>query len=716
MTGPAARPAPAGPPAATPAGWAPGDGQAPGDGSRGRGVSAGLFPLRAPRQLPGPPVYLEGRDAELSALGQLLAASKQPGPRAVTISGPPGVGKTALAIWWLREHWTRYPDGQLCARLASPHGAAGTPQEVLGRWLRALGVPAAWVPAGQPDRARLWQAVTAGRRLAVVIDDAPSAAAAAALLPGAGPAIVLITSRRALAAGPGSGLGQLRLRPLRRAAAARLLAREMAAANRPATAGVVRELARVSGGLPVALRCAAQLTAHGAGPLASLAERMKADQATLAAQGVPRAEAQARAVIAAVSRELEPEAARAWRLLCLCPGPEVSVSLAACVLRISPEQARALLKDLARAGLLEAVACGWGQFHDLIQQAGRDQAVQDVPVLERHAVSGRALTWYATEAVRRRFVLSDASCPQQGIDTTYYLSPAQVVAATERQQPAMIAALREAAARGDHARAIRLAGTLWPLLEHCGGYDGQLAAARLGVLAARADGDAPAEAGLLTGAGRALRGLGRAGQAAVCFRRAAWIWSRLGYDDQLADALRELGHATAAMGYPAAAIRHLSQALDLYQRGTVEQGIVCTLIGLGEALTATGHQAAAVARLRQARKLLATQPDLYLEARARAAAGIALARYPDAAATHLTQALKAMRKLHRLPEQATILAALGDLAAQTGRLTVARRRYRQALAMLPGTHPATARVRSQLSALTARPRNPTPSPEGADHD
>jgi len=36
-------------------------------------MSASRFPVLKPRQLPGPPAWLAGRDGELSALDQLLA-------------------------------------------------------------------------------------------------------------------------------------------------------------------------------------------------------------------------------------------------------------------------------------------------------------------------------------------------------------------------------------------------------------------------------------------------------------------------------------------------------------------------------------------------------------------------------------------------------------------------------------------------------------------
>src|SRR3954449_3732942 len=54
-----------------------------------------MSPGLAPPPLPLPPTSLLGREAELAALARLLG---RPAVRLVTIVGPPGVGKTRLAL------------------------------------------------------------------------------------------------------------------------------------------------------------------------------------------------------------------------------------------------------------------------------------------------------------------------------------------------------------------------------------------------------------------------------------------------------------------------------------------------------------------------------------------------------------------------------------------------------------------------------------------
>ena len=104
--------------------------------------------LTKPSQLPVDVDDFIGRVALVEHVAALLAADQR--VPIVALSGPPGVGKTALAVHATHQLTGRFPDGQLYVNL---HGATAglrplAPLEVLGRFLRALGADPAAIPAG----------------------------------------------------------------------------------------------------------------------------------------------------------------------------------------------------------------------------------------------------------------------------------------------------------------------------------------------------------------------------------------------------------------------------------------------------------------------------------------------------------------------------------------------------------------------------------------
>ena len=99
-----------------------------------------------PHQLPAAVRQFVGRARELKALAALLDQVGGPEgtvPTAV-ISGPGGVGKTALAVHWAHSAADLFPDGQLFADLRGfePSGAPVSPAEAVRSFLEGFGVPA----------------------------------------------------------------------------------------------------------------------------------------------------------------------------------------------------------------------------------------------------------------------------------------------------------------------------------------------------------------------------------------------------------------------------------------------------------------------------------------------------------------------------------------------------------------------------------------------
>jgi Protein kinase domain len=134
------------------------------------------LPAWAPRQLPWAD---PGAAVHMGQIGD--------GDRVVLVAGDDAA---AAVVHFGQSIVERFPDGQLYADLYR-----GDP---LPRFLRALGVPPARVPAAADEREALYRTAIAGRRILVVLVNATSPAAVRPLLPGTDTTLTLIAGRRAV--------------------------------------------------------------------------------------------------------------------------------------------------------------------------------------------------------------------------------------------------------------------------------------------------------------------------------------------------------------------------------------------------------------------------------------------------------------------------------------------------------------------------------------
>ncbi|HWC81160.1 MAG TPA: BTAD domain-containing putative transcriptional regulator [Pseudonocardiaceae bacterium] len=190
-------------------------------------------PTVLPRQLPADICDFTGREVELTRLDAVAESAP-----VCMITGPPGIGKTALGVHWAHRVGTRFPDGELYADL---HGSRGDPAEVLARFVRALGVEPAGIPPGLDECAEIYRSLVSGRRILVVLDNAGREDQVQPLLPGNSGCQVLVTGHHRLGAIAGARhveLGAL-TEPEANALLARIVGRARVRAEPQATATLV---------------------------------------------------------------------------------------------------------------------------------------------------------------------------------------------------------------------------------------------------------------------------------------------------------------------------------------------------------------------------------------------------------------------------------------------------------------------------------------------
>jgi DNA-binding SARP family transcriptional activator/tetratricopeptide (TPR) repeat protein len=229
--------------------------------------------VTVPRQLPRPVDLIGRNDAMVQAARLLHEGPGAAGP-VLVISGPGGVGKTALALGAAHEAIRRFPDGQLFMELQGSSGNPVDTSEILAQCLRALGE--SQVPETKAERLASYRTLLADRRVIVVLDDAADGAAVGDLIPGNSRCAVLVTARRRLPELVGAR-HLAPLAPLGPADATQLFLHVVGSAGIDLEQDLeaVRRVVTLCGGLPLALRIAGAMRVHDhPWPTSELASRL----------------------------------------------------------------------------------------------------------------------------------------------------------------------------------------------------------------------------------------------------------------------------------------------------------------------------------------------------------------------------------------------------------------------------------------------------------
>ncbi|MFI1303362.1 ATP-binding protein [Streptomyces sioyaensis] len=358
-------------------------------------------PAVGPRQLPGDVPGFVNRFSALARLDRVLAgvATASIAPSTCVIVGAAGVGKTSLAVHWAHGVCDLFPDGQLYVNLRGyDPGEPVGPAEALDWFLRALSVPPSAIPAEMDARSALYRSVLANRRILVVLDNAATVKQVRPLLPGSANCMVLVTSRSRLSGLIArDGAYRVTLDVLPGPEAVKVLRYGLADYRTADDENDIAELAGLCGGLPLALRIAAERAASRPHiPLRALIADLRDQSAlwdVLSSEDDEEGDA-VRTVFAWSYRALPPDAARMFHLLGLHPGPEFALPAAAALAGAPLKLTRQLLDVLVGAHLVEQTASDRYQFHDLLRAYAADQAMHEESPEQRAAALERLLAWY----------------------------------------------------------------------------------------------------------------------------------------------------------------------------------------------------------------------------------------------------------------------------------------------------------------------------------
>ncbi|MFI6639416.1 BTAD domain-containing putative transcriptional regulator [Streptomyces sp. NPDC050504] len=702
--------------------------------------------LVRPAQLPATVPDFTGRVSFVRDLGARLATAEGSVMTISALAGIGGVGKTTLAVHVAHEARKHFPDGQLYVDLQGAGSRAAEPETVLGAFLRALGTSDPAIPDTLEERAALYRSLLDGRRVLVLLDNAHDAAQVRPLLPGTAGCAALVTSRVRMVDLAGAHLVDLDVMSPEEALQlfTKIVGAERVAAEREAALDVVA----ACGFLPLAIRIAAsRLAARRTWTVSVLAAKLADERRRL--DELQAGDLAVKATFELGYGQLEAEQARAFRLLGLADGPDISLWAAAAVLDRATQETEDLLEALVDTSLLESAAPGRYRFHDLVRLYARSCAERDEqPPEERERALSRLLDFYlataagvyAIERPGDRTVAHLAATEYPGID---FVSGAEALSWLHAEAEPLLACVQQSLGRTTLRRAMDLLLAAKDLAESGASslrYERAAVSARD---AAAAQGDVLVEGRARTTLAQVHCRTGRfllaeqEADAAIDLALSAgdpWISGNApnergivaGCRDQHAESGPHLRSALAEfrkdgnrpgeasvlcnLSRMLVSTRHPEEAVELAEQGIAiydEMGLALRLangrFALGIALTHAGRHPEALARLDQALRGFGENRQRLWQGTThfRIAQTHLAAHAPARAAQHAEQAL-ALGCIGGDWMRAKVLTVLGRALDSLGQLDRSRACWREALSIHEASGATeAAEVRSLLSPVSA---------------
>ncbi|SDO85954.1 ATP-binding protein [Lentzea jiangxiensis] len=589
-----------------------------------------------PAQLPADLPDFVGREDELAALSTSTSA-------VLAITGPPGVGKTALAVKLAHRIRDRFPDGQLHVDLRGfATGPAVGLDQALGRFLRALGVPPANVPLDRDEQIALYRSKLRGRKVLVLLDNATELSP---LVPGVEGCTAIVTSRTELP-------GQTGLDVLADDEAGALLDR-MGVDGSPDDRA---ELIRLCAHLPLALRIAG---AHLADRhLPDYLDELRGDGRLDALE--IEGDAAVRAAFALSHKALPDDARHLFGLLSVHPGADFDVEDTAALADLSGEDAARLLDVLVRAGLVQRAGEQFA-LHDLIRLFASEQVGEGGPRAVRRLLSFYLATArHAALRVTPQMERLDPLPPEGG--SRMFADVGEALAWFEAKRQVLVAAVHVA----PHPFASHLADSVRGFLNK-GGYLQDLAeVVAAGLRSSRAAGDATCQTAMLIGRGHLHWQRGAYGEALEDYGAALGLATS---DRTRAALLNNIGLVKRETGDLAGALAAMEESVLVRRgRGGEQVFLGTALYNVGTVHGARAELREAIACFEEARQVLQECGSPSNTAAALENLGVAhreLGEHEEAR-RYLEAALALYREARSTQDEPNVLVNLAGIAAETG--------------------------------------------------
>ncbi|MGW0509775.1 ATP-binding protein [Streptomyces olivaceoviridis] len=554
---------------------------------------AANFSTVRPRLLPPDTPDFVGRQAEIELLG-ISPASTNPStrPTRAIITGKPGVGKTALAVHASYLASESYADGDLYIDLRGADENPASPEEVMGRLMRALGIPEEEIPGESLARLDAYRKATADRSLIIVLDNANDERQLRPLVPPGNSALVLVTSRSQLRGLEGFQRIDLETFPsvtsldfLRR-----VTGEEMVDAD-PTSAKTVIE---ACGHLPLALRIAVnRLTSTRNMRMSHLAQELTNMRGLLGALEI--GDLAVRAAFNLSYRKLGKGARNAFKRLSCVPGEDFGTGLCSALMGCDERQAEKLLSKLAEANLIEPSATyGRYRFHDLLRAYSHEKFNEDHTAKKAQALQ-RMLDWLKYSAIKAHFFLLGNLKVQFNLENSADISSAESAVAWARNElPNAAAAIKIALTHDTIERAAGYAASLSNICEILGEWQIWEDVLRWGIPAVRRLGDPLGEILMLTAQANLARYRREFARGVELASHVYFKSLESGTEVAIASSANLLACLYMDCGKLDESIPLLEKSLEIYQRLGIEHEIGQVLYNLGTIYRSSGNTKKAI--------------------------------------------------------------------------------------------------------------------------